>query len=180
MIESLITSKTRIKLLLKFFLNSQTKSYLRSLETEFGESTNSIRMELNRLETAGLLSASTEGNKKMFFANIQHPLFNDIHSILKKFIGVDQIIDQVTSQIGDLQAAFLTGDFAMGKNSSIIDLALIGDQLDRPFIDNLVHKAEQFISRRIKYLILTREEMIQYYKDKPVLLIWKADVNVKF
>jgi DNA-binding transcriptional regulator PaaX len=63
MIESLITSKTRIKLLLKFFLNTQTKSYLRGLETEFGESTNSIRVELNRLENAGLLSASTEGNK---------------------------------------------------------------------------------------------------------------------
>jgi hypothetical protein len=179
MLESLITSKTRIKLLLKFFLNSQTKSYLRSLETEFGESTNSIRIELNRFENAGLLSVCTEGNKKMFFANTRHPLFNDIHSILKKFIGVDQIIDQITSQIGQLQAAFLTGDFAMGKDSSIIDLALVGDRLDRPFIDNLVHKAETLISRRIKYLILTQEEMIQYYNNKPVLLIWKADRNVE-
>ncbi|HET6557964.1 MAG TPA: hypothetical protein VFG54_11660 [Prolixibacteraceae bacterium] len=177
MIESLITSKTRIKLLLKFFLNSQTKSYLRSLETEFGESTNSIRVELNRLESAGLLSASTEGNKKMFFANIQHPLFHDIHSILKKFIGIDQIIDQITSQIGDLQAAFLTGDFAVGKNSSIIDLALVGDRLDRPFIDSLVEKAERLMNRRIKYLILTAEEMKQYYSDQPILLIWKADHN---
>lgn len=177
MIESLITSKTRIKLLLKFFLNSQTKSYLRSLETEFGESTNSIRVELNRLESAGLLSASTEGNKKMFFANTKHPLFYDIHSILKKFIGVDQIIDQITSQIGDLQAAFLTGDFAIGKDSNIIDLALVGDHLDRPFIDALVEKAEKFIHRRIKYLILTPEEMKQFYCDKPVLLIWRADVK---
>lgn len=175
MIESLITSKTRIKLLLKFFLNSQTKSYLRSLETEFGESTNSIRVELNRLETAGLLTASTEGNKKMFFANTGHPLFNDIHSILKKFIGVDQIIEQITSQIGDLQAAFITGDFAIGKDSSIIDLALVGDNLDRPFIDSLVEKAERLMNRRIKYLILTAEEMQQYYDDQPVLLIWKAD-----
>jgi len=175
MIESLITSKTRIKLLLKFFLNSQTKSYLRSLETEFGESTNSIRVELNRLENAGLLSAATEGNKKMFFANTQHPLFHDIHSILKKFIGIDQIIDQITSQIGDLQAAFLTGDFAIGKDSNIIDLALVGDKLDRPFIDTLVEKAEKFINRRIKYLILTGEEMKLFYSDQPILLIWKAD-----
>jgi len=175
MIESLITSKTRIKLLLKFFLNSQTKSYLRSLETEFGESTNSIRVELNRLEHAGLLDTNTDGNKKMFFANIRHPLYNDINNILKKFVGIDQIIDQVTTQIGDLQAAFLTGDFAIGKDSKIIDLALVGYKLDRPFIDTLVEKAEKFISRRIKYIILTEEEMVQYYNNKPILLIWKSD-----
>jgi hypothetical protein len=175
MLESLITSKTRVKLLLKFFLNSQTKSYLRGLETEFGESSNAIRIELNRLETAGLLSTSTEGNKKMFFANTTHPLFADIHNILRKFIGIDQIIEQVTSQIGDLQAAFVTGDFAMGKNSSIIDLALVGCQLDRPYIDILVEKAEKFIARRIKYIILTAEEMTLYYQNKPTLLIWKSD-----
>lgn len=177
MIESLITSKTRIKLLLKFFLNSQTKSYLRSLETEFGESTNSIRVELNRLENAGLLDTTTEGNKKMFHANIKHPLYNDINNILKKFIGIDQIVDQITSQIGDLQAAYLTGDFAIGKDSMIIDLTLVGDNLDRPFIYTLVEKTETFINRRIKYIILTKEEMIQFYNNKPVLLIWKSDDN---
>lgn len=175
MIESLITSKTRIKLLLKFFLNSQTKSYLRSLETEFNESTNSIRVELNRLEEAGLLSTSVEGNKKMFSANVRHPLFQDINNILKKFVGIDQIIEQVVSQIGDLQAAYLTGDFAIGKDSQVIDLLLVGDKLDRPYIDRLVEKAETYISRRIKYLILTAAEMKQIYGGKPALLIWRKD-----
>jgi len=179
MIESLITSKTRIKLLLKFFLNSQTTSYLRSLEKEFGESTNSIRVELNKLEEAGLLGSSTIGNKKMFFANTDHPLFIDINNILKKFIGIDQIIDRITNQIGELQAAYVTGDFAIGKDSNIIDLALVGKNLDRAFIETLVQKAESFISRRIKSIILTSEEMIQYYSDKPVLLIWKSDESNK-
>lgn len=179
MIESLITSKTRVKLLLKFFLNSQTKSYLRSLESEFGESTNSIRVELNRLENAGLLSASTEGNKKMFFANTTHPLFQDINSILRKFIGIDHIIEQVTSQVGYLQAAYVTGDFAIGKDSNIIDLALVGNNLDRSFIDSLVEKAEKFIHRRIKYLVLTTEELKRFYSEQPILLIWKADSKVE-
>ncbi|MFY9152989.1 MAG: ArsR family transcriptional regulator [Prolixibacteraceae bacterium] len=148
------------------------------METEFEESTNSIRVELNRLESAGLLDTSTVGNKKMFFANIKHPLFNDINNILKKFVGIDQIIEQVTSQIGDLQAAYLTGDFAMGKDSHIIDLALIGKNLDRAFIDQLVAKAENLISRRIKYLILSKEEMKQYYHNKPILLIWQSDQTI--
>jgi predicted transcriptional regulator len=69
MLDSLITSKTRIKLLLKFFLNSDNKSYLRNLEQEFGESSNAIRVELNRLEEADLLRSEVSGNKKFFSAN---------------------------------------------------------------------------------------------------------------
>jgi hypothetical protein len=176
MIESLITSKTRIKILLKFFLNSQTKSYLRRLETEFGESTNSIRVELNRMENAGLLDSTIEGNKKMFFANIKHPLFDDINNIIKKFIGIDQITEEVTSKIGNLEEAYLTGDFAIGKDSEIIDMTLIGDHLDHSFIEKLVEKVEGYIHRRIKYIILTKEEMLQFYGNKPVLLIWKSEI----
>ena len=50
MIETLISSKTRVKLLLKFFLNSRNTAYLRNLEEEFEESTNGIRVELNKFE----------------------------------------------------------------------------------------------------------------------------------
>ena len=69
MLDTLITSKTRIKLLLKFFLNSNSSSYLRGLESEFGESSNAIRLELNKFEKAGLLTTTTNGNKKMFKAD---------------------------------------------------------------------------------------------------------------
>lgn len=177
MIEGLITSKTRIKLLLKFFLNSETKSYLRSLESEFDESSNSIRVELNKLEVAGLLHSSFEGNKKLFFANTSHPLFNDINNILKKMVGIDQIIEKITCQIGDLQAAYLTGDFATGRDSQIIEMVLIGNKPDRELIDKLILKAEEFISRPIKYIILSQEELIRVFRNKPVLLIWQADAS---
>ena len=116
MLNSLITSKTRIKLLLKFFLNSENRGYLRSLEQEFGESSNAIRVELNRLEKAGLLESEISGNRKYFQANTTHPLYKDLNSIIKKFVGIDQLIDKITSQIGDLEAAYITGDFAKGNN----------------------------------------------------------------
>ena len=175
MIEGLITSKTRIRLLLKFFLNSETKSYLRNLESELGESSNSIRVELNKMEKAKLLNSTNDGNKKMYFANISHPLFEDINNMLKKFVGIDQIIDKITSQLADLQAAYLTGDFATGQDSQIIDMVLIGNKLDRERIDSLVLKAEEFISRSIKYIILTQEELIRVFGNKPVLLIWRSE-----
>jgi len=173
MINQLITSKTRIRILLKFFLNCQTRSYIRSLESEFGTSTNAIRTELNQMEKAGLLSSLIVGNKKMFYANTRHPLFNDIRNILLKSYGIDQINEQITNQIIDLQAAYLTGDFAIGKDSSIIDLTLVGNLLNSSFIETLVKNAELKISRRINYIIVSKEEMIQFYKNKPVLQIWK-------
>jgi hypothetical protein len=175
MIESLITSKTRIKLLLKFFFNSQTKSYLRSLEKEFGESSNAIRIELNRFEEAGMLKSEYVGNRKYFQANTKHPLYNDLNNILKKFIGIDKIIDRITSQIGDLEAAYVTGDFAKGRDSKIIDLVLVGKNLDNNFIGNLVEKAQELIDRKIRYIVLTGEQMQQIFNQKPALLIWKQD-----
>ncbi|OFX33950.1 MAG: transcriptional regulator [Bacteroidetes bacterium GWF2_42_66] len=175
MLDTLITSKTRIKLLLKFFLNSKTQSYLRNLENEFGESSNAIRVELNRFEDAGLLTSSLSGNKKMYMANTKHPLYNDIHNIILKFVGFDQILDKVTSQVGDLKAAYITGKFAIGLDSQVIDLILVGDKLDRNYIVTLVEKAEKLTMRKIRFLILTMEEAFVHFKDIPHLLIWKKD-----
>ena len=127
MIETLISSKTRVKLLLKFFLNSTTKSYLRNLEAEFGESTNAIRLELNKLEKAGMLQTEFEGNKKLFKANTTHPLYKDINNIVFKYIGLDWIIEYVVSKLGNVEKIYLTGSFAKGTDSPQIDIALIGN-----------------------------------------------------
>lgn len=175
MLDSLITSKTRIKLLVKFFLNSENRGYLRNLEQEFGESSNAIRVELNRLEKAGLLDSEISGNRKYFQANTTHPLYKDINSIIKKVIGIDQLVDKITSQIGDLEAAYITGDFAKGSDSKLIDLVLIGTDLDTSYIGELVSKTEKLITKKVRYLILTADQMTDYFKNKPALLIWKQD-----
>ena len=175
MLNSLITSKTRIKLLLKFFLNSNTKSYLRNLEQEFGESSNAIRVELNRLENAELLQSEFKGNRKYFTANTNHPLFKDINSIVKNFVEIDTVIERITSKIGNLELAYITGDLAGGKDSQIIDLVLIGNNLDTNYIEQLKQKTEKVINRKIRNLILNEEQVLDYFKNKPILLIWKKD-----
>ncbi len=175
MLDSLITSKTRIKLLTKFFLNPNTKGYLRSLADEFGESTNGVRVELNRLTEAGILESETEGRIKLYKANKQHSLFNDIHNIVKKFIGIDQIVEQIVGKLGDVQAAFITGDYARGIDSGIIDLVIVGN-INRNYLNQLVEKAEMLIQRRIRTLTISIEELQQYEqrigkKEKP-LVVW--------
>lgn len=157
MLDTLITSKTRIKLLLKFFLNSKTSSYLRNLEGEFGESTNSIRLELNKFEEAGLLSTSTSGNKKLFKANVKHPMFRDIQNILMKYTGLDKIVEQVIEKLGNVESVYLVGELAKGLDSPIIDLILIGD-INKSYLLNLTEKTEKLIHKKVRFVIFSTEE----------------------
>lgn len=177
MIETLISSKTRVKLLLKFFLNSNATAYLRSLESEFGESSNAIRLELNRFEEAGMLESRMEGNKKIFQANTHHPLFKEVHNILLKYIGLDRVVEEVIDRLGEVNKVFLVGEFSKGLDSNIIDLIFIGN-IDKAYLLNLVDKVECLINRKIRYLIYneTEGELIdwQKYNPKP-LLLWSKD-----
>ncbi len=178
MLDTLITSKTRLKLLLKFFLNSNARAHLRNLESEFGESTNAIRLELNKFEGAGLLKSEVEGNKKVFRANTGHPLFQDIHNILMKTIGFDQIIDRVVTKLGNVEKAYVTGDFARGMDAQIIDLVFVGAEINQEYLVKLVNKTETLISRKIRYVIFHPDEFEGYRKTrtgKDMLLIWKNE-----
>jgi DNA-binding transcriptional ArsR family regulator len=157
MIETLISSKTRVKLLLKFFLNSNNSSYLRGLESEFGESSNAIRLELNKLEEAGLLSSNLQGNKKYFQANTKHPLYKDINSILLKFTGLDKIVEQVVEKLGALELVFVVGDLAKGLSSEVIDLVFVGE-IDKTYLFDLVQKVEQKLNKKIKYVCYSSSE----------------------
>ena len=180
MIETLISSKIRIKLLLKFFLNSNTTAYLRSLESEYGGSTNAIRLELNRLEGAGMLSSSLEGNKKIYKANTEHPLFEEIHNIILKQVGIDKIIKNVIKRLGDVNQVFLTGDFAKGKNSTVIDLLFVG-KVNKAYLVQLIDKVEQLIHRKIRYLIYEETEFAciesTMDRDKQMLLLWSKEIE---
>ena len=172
MIESLITNKTRLKLLLKFFLNKETTSYLRNLENEFGESSNAIRIELNRLEKADLLVSNFNGNRKYFRANDKHPLYSEINSILQKTVGLDTVIENILINVGSLTEAYLIGDLAIGKESDIIDLLLVGDNIDTRFVVALVTKAEKLVNKKIRYLILSEKEKAGYLQKQHALHIW--------
>lgn len=178
MINTLITSQTRIKLLLKFFLNSSTKAHLRGLESEFGESSNSIRIELNRFEGAGLLNSLRNGNKKVYQANPSHPLYIDIHNLILKETGIDRVIEKVVHRMGDPLAVYLTGDFARGKDSPVIELILVGAEIDREYLARKVGQAEELVGRKVSFIVLQQDEAEDYlekFKPSDILPLWKTE-----
>jgi hypothetical protein len=175
MISTLITSQMRIKLLKKFFLNGNTKAHLRGLESEFGDSTNAIRVELNRFEEAGLLTSLHEGNKKIYQANQEHPLFKDIHNIILKETGIDKVIENVIHRIGNLLSIYLTGDFACGRDGEVIDLILVGNDIDKEYLDKKVLQAEEMVGRAVHYQLFCPDEAkksLINYKPADLLPLW--------
>jgi len=179
MLSTLITSRTRVKLLLKFFLNSNTSSYLKNLESEFEDSSNGIRIELNKFESAGLLVSENKGNKKIFKANVKHPLFKDIHSIILKYAGIDKIIEDVVKRLGNVSSVYLVGAFARGIESKIIDILIVGD-VDRDYLLKLIDKVEVVIEKKIRFVLYTEEDFSQNKLEllsEAHLLIWNNQEN---
>lgn len=179
LLEHLITSKTRIKLLVKFFLNPNAQGYLRGLADEFGESTNAIRVELNRLTKANLLEAKTEGRIKIYQANRKHVLYEEIHSIVKKFLGIDKIIEEVVKKLGNVKLALITGDYAIGIDSGTIDLVVVGE-IDKEYLYRLVQKSEALIHRKIKALVLTENEYLdlkEKFQSNRTMIVWHNEDN---
>lgn len=177
MLETLITSKTRLKLLMRFFLNSESSSHLRNLATEFGESTNSIRVELNRLSKAGLLQSKLSGNKKIFSANTGHPLFPDIKNILLKHVGFDRIINHIVKKLGNTRKVYVAGDFAKGIDEEIIQLVLVGET-DELYLQSLISNVEEHISKKISYSILSENEFGEFQPQQAeddLLLLWENE-----
>lgn len=176
-LNSLITSKTRVKILMRLFLNPDRNAYLRELATEFNISTGLVSEELKHLEKAGFLESEKNGRQVHFHANRQHPLFSELNSMVKKALGMDKIIDSIVERLGNLESAYLVGDYAEGKDSGIIDLVLVGD-IDQTSLADLVTKTERYIGRKIRTLALGTEEfasMQEMFSKKPLLLLWEND-----
>ena len=146
------------------------------MESEFGDSTNAIRLELNRLEKAGMLTSFLSGNKKFFRANTDHPLYDDVHNIIIKYIGFDKIVENVVEKLGDVHCVYIGGAFAKGLDSEIIDLILFGN-INKNYLIHLIEKVETMISRKVRYIVYdaTAEESMDWeqFEVKP-LMLWKS------
>ena len=172
----LISSKTRIKLLVRFFFNPMTRAYLRELAKEFDVSTNAVREELNQLTKTDLLKSEKNGRSVYYKANPDHPLFPELKSMVAKVMGLDQVIDGIVNRLGDLEMAFLIDDYAEGKDTGIIDLVLVGN-IDQYHLNDLSRKTERYINRKIRSLVVTRDEfndLVPKLEGRPRVLIWEA------
>ncbi|MCG6976621.1 MAG: winged helix-turn-helix domain-containing protein [Acidiferrobacterales bacterium] len=175
MLDGLITSKTRVRILMRLFLNSREKVYLRELANEYGLSSGQLSSELHHMRDAGFLSQDRSGSKVEYRANTKHPLFPELQSMARKALGMDKILDSIVERLGNLEMALLLDDYAQGKDTGIVDLALVGD-INKQNLNDLVEKTERYIDRKIRTLILTWPEYLALktsLDSRPQLVLWE-------
>jgi DNA-binding MarR family transcriptional regulator len=152
MLTELFSSKTRIRLLLKLFLNADVSCYLRELAQEFQVAPSTLKSELDSLSRAGYLSKKQNGRSTLFQANKGHPLFPEIHSIVRKSLGIDALVDKVKDNLGQVEAVYILDDYARGNDSGLIDLLIVGE-VDREQLNRYIELTERKINRRVRALV---------------------------
>ena len=168
MLNSLITSKTRLRVLVKFFIRAANKGHLNSLASEFGESTNGVRKELNKLKDAGYLVSNKEQNKVIYRANTKHPLYSVLQQLVKKHLRLDEMVETIVKRIGDVQKIILIGDYAKGIDSGLIEVLLIANDINLEYVDELEKKLKNKIGRKVVFSMQSEEEGIALY-DKETM-----------
>jgi DNA-binding MarR family transcriptional regulator len=175
----LITSKVRARILMRLFLNPNRDAYLRELAKEFAVSPSQIKEELDNLSDAGLLSKERGGRQINYSANTEHSLFPELHSMVKKAMGMDRILDSILMRLGNLEQAYVIDDYAEGKDNGLIDLLLIGE-IDRENLEDLVAKTERYIQRKIRTLVMTQGDFSKskgIFRERPMLMLWTDRLN---
>lgn len=172
-LEVIVTSKTRNKLLLKFFLNHNIKCYLRGLTKEFDLSSNSVRTELNRFENAGLINSNIVKNKIFYTANTQNPIFANINNMVRETLGINQVIKHLDNIKDKLQSVWVTGELAKGSDSKTIDLVLVGKNINSKQVDECIIKIQPVIERKIIYTIETDENLSVAKNQNTAFIVWE-------
>lgn len=101
---------------------------MRELERQSGCVIGSIQTELKKLQRLDLVTSQRDGNRLYYQANVDHPLYADIRSMVSKTTGW---VAQLRSRLGQeegIRLAFVFGSLARGEEraSSDIDLMVIG------------------------------------------------------
>lgn len=180
----LFWSKTRTKLLEKFFLEYESGNtegfHMRALSRDLDEQINSIKRELDSLEELNILKSREEAKKKYFILNKNFFLIDEFkniflktynpHDMIKKFFKSQEHLELVI--INDALSKRLTGN-----TNNIVDIFLIWE-IDKILFNDFL--ARTFFNRKIKYAIITQDDFKKRldYNDKLIFNIFRQNGNI--
>lgn len=180
----LFWSKTRTKLLEKFFLEYEAGNndgfHMRALSRDLDEQINSIKRELDSLEELHILKSREESKKKFFFLNKNFILLEEFKSIFLKTYNPYESIKKFFKTQDFLELIIINEELAkrlIGNTNNIVDVFLIWEMDKIAFNEFL---AKTFFNRKIKYAIITKEDFQKRleYNDKLIFNIMKQKWNL--
>jgi predicted nucleotidyltransferase len=120
-----------------------------------------VQRELEKLSRAGVIESTKSGGRKLYQANRRSPIFKEIHSLIRKTVGLlDPIRNALAPHRGKIHVAFVFGSVPKGRDTanSDIDLMIIGDELAYSEIYAALQKAERLLARPINPNLMTPAE----------------------
>ena len=171
-LDALFISKVRIKALKYFVFNQDTPIHLRGAVRKLGEEINAVRRELGRLDDIGFLTSEKRGNKKYFSLNTEHPLLDDLTSMMNKAFGLGGSLIKNANKLGEIKMAALTKAYLKNDHTraSKVDLVIVG-KVEMDLLASLVEEAEKKMKREINYVVLSKSEFVLRQKRRDSFLM---------
>ena len=117
-----------------------------------------VHRQLSRLAETGLVTVTRSGNQKHYQARRDSPVFEELHSLVVKTVGVAEPLRQALARhAGAIRAAFVYGSVAKGTDraGSDIDLMVISDSLRYSDLFEALQGAETLIGRSVNPTVIT-------------------------
>ena len=127
-----------------------------------GAGSGAVQRELARLSGSGLLSVEQLGKQKLYRANPDSPIHDELVAIVRKTFGLAMPLREALAPLADhLHAAFVYGSVAKGRDtaSSDIDLMLVSDALTYADAMATLHPLMERLGREINPTLYTRAEL---------------------
>ena len=128
LLSEILSSKVREKVFQYLFDGQAVELHMRELERRSGCSIGTIQTELKKLSRLEMVTSRRDGNRLYYCANLEHPLYPDICSMVKKTVGLIGLLNTAIADLHDIDSAFLFGSIATetaGARSDV-DLMVVG------------------------------------------------------
>lgn len=129
LLAKILSSQVRAEVFRILFNKAQPGFHLRDLQRKSGVSIRAMQKEISYLKELDLISLTRDGNRLYIKANDEHPLFKEICQIVEKTSGISEQLRTMLQTLTGIDAAFIFGSVAKGKEKSHsdIDLIVIGE-----------------------------------------------------
>jgi predicted nucleotidyltransferase len=180
-------TRNRAALLRLFYTNPDQSYYMQEIGRMLNKKPGYFQRTLNKMVDEGILVSESKANARYFKVNKNHPLYEELKSIVFKTVGVLGSIREVMRKLDNVEYCYIYGSYAKRKETSLsdIDLVVIGDVDEDEFIKEL-DKLEQLLKREVNYKLYTMTEfrrakkkeepfLMEILKDKKIIVVGEED-----
>ena len=173
MLEHIIPSKARRKILQLFFHHPNDNSYLRKIVRDIGEEVNAVKRELDILSQAKLLHKEKRLNKIFYTLNKSYLLYDEFLRIFAKTSLLADMIYKNLSKIGKVKFIVISTKFLkqIPIKEDEIYLLVVGI-IVVPEVASIVSETEKQFGREVNYTVMTEEELA-FRKKNNDPFIWR-------